>query len=158
MSPEARRQEGLCGGCGLRPARLEAKKRSSRPGVRKTNIRYLNVSSLPVPADFATIDVSFISLRLVLPAVKTLLSSGAPIIALIKPQFEVGKGKVGKGGVVRSQQEHMRVIDEISTAGLGLGYQVGGVIESPLLGPKGNKEFFIHLKGVEISDEEFHVF
>ena len=87
--------------------------------LEKTNIRYLNVSSLPVPADFATIDVSFISLRLVLPAVKTLLSSGAPIIALIKPQFEVGKGKVGKGGVVRSQQEHMRVIDEISTAGRG---------------------------------------
>jgi 23S rRNA (cytidine1920-2'-O)/16S rRNA (cytidine1409-2'-O)-methyltransferase len=126
--------------------------------LEKTNIRYLNVSSLPAPADFATIDVSFISLRLVLPAVKTLLSSRAPIIALIKPQFEVGKGKVGKGGVVRSQQEHMRVIDEISTAGRGLGYQVGGVIESPLLGPKGNKEFFIHLKDVEISDEEFHVF
>ena len=100
------------------------------------------------PADLATIDVSFISLRLVLPAVKTLLNSGAAIIALIKPQFEVGKGKVGRGGVVRSPQEHMRVIDEISPAGVGLGYQVGGIIESPLLGPKGNKEFFIHLKAV----------
>jgi hypothetical protein len=90
-------------GCGLRPTRLEAKKRSSRPGVRKNKYPLPECPSLPVPADFATIDVSFISLRLVLPAVKTLLRSGAPIIALIKPQFEVGKGKVGKGGVVRSQ-------------------------------------------------------
>ena len=65
--------------------------------LEKTNIRYLHVSSLPVPADFATIDVSFISLRLVLPAVKTLLNSGAPIIALIKPQFEVGKGQSREG-------------------------------------------------------------
>ena len=115
--------------------------------LEKTNIRYLNVSNLPLPADLATIDVSFISLRLVLPQVKTLLSSGAPIIALIKPQFEVGKGKVGKGGVVHAQEEHTRVIDEISTAAVGLGYHVGGVVESPLLGPKGNKEFFIHLQG-----------
>ena len=114
--------------------------------LEKRNIRYLNVSDLPRPADLATIDVSFISLRLVLPQVKTLLHAGAPVIALIKPQFEVGKGKVGKGGVVRSHPEHMRVVDEISTAARGLGYDVGGVIESPLLGPKGNKEFFIHLK------------
>jgi 23S rRNA (cytidine1920-2'-O)/16S rRNA (cytidine1409-2'-O)-methyltransferase len=114
--------------------------------IEKTNIRYLSVSDLPRPADFATIDVSFISLRLVLPQVKTLLNSGAPIVALIKPQFEVGKGKVGKGGVVRSQQEHIRVVDEISAAAVGLGYHVSGVIESPLLGPKGNKEFFIYLK------------
>jgi 23S rRNA (cytidine1920-2'-O)/16S rRNA (cytidine1409-2'-O)-methyltransferase len=114
--------------------------------LERTNIRYLNVSDLPRPADFATIDVSFISLRLVLPKVKTLLNTGAQILALIKPQFEVGKGKVGKGGVVRSREEHLRVIEEISTAALGLGYHPGGVIESPLLGPKGNKEFFIHLK------------
>ena len=114
--------------------------------LEKTNIRYLHVSNLPIPADLATIDVSFISLRLVLPRVKTLLSSGAPIIALIKPQFEVGKGKVGKGGVVRAQEEHTRVIDEISNAAVGLGYHVGGVIESPLLGPAGNKEFFIQLQ------------
>lgn len=116
--------------------------------LEKTNIRYLEVFNLPVPADLATIDVSFISLRLVLPQVKTLLGSGAPIIALIKPQFEVGKGKVGKGGVVRAQEEHTRVIDEISAAAVGLGYQIGGVIESPLLGPKGNKEFFVYLQGV----------
>jgi 23S rRNA (cytidine1920-2'-O)/16S rRNA (cytidine1409-2'-O)-methyltransferase len=94
----------------------------------------------------ATIDVSFISLRLVLPQVRTLLIAGAAVIALIKPQFEVGKGKVGKGGVVRSHEEHMRVIDEISRAAVGFGYHVCGTIESPLLGPKGNKEFFVYLK------------
>jgi 23S rRNA (cytidine1920-2'-O)/16S rRNA (cytidine1409-2'-O)-methyltransferase len=114
--------------------------------LEKTNIRALNVSDLPRPADFATIDVSFISLRLVLPQVKTLLSTGGAIIALIKPQFEVGKGKVGKGGVVRSAEEHVRVVDEISDAAAKLGYSVCAVIESPLLGPKGNKEFFIHLE------------
>ncbi|HEY7317000.1 MAG TPA: TlyA family RNA methyltransferase [Candidatus Binatia bacterium] len=121
--------------------------------LEKTNIRYLDVSNLPVPADLAVIDVSFISLRLVLPRVKALLSSGAQIIALIKPQFEVGKGRVGKGGVVRAQEEHTRVIDEISNAAVGLGYQIGGVIESPLLGPKGNKEFFIQLQPT--SDAKF---
>lgn len=114
--------------------------------LEKKNIRYLNVSDLPRPADLATIDVSFISLRLVLPQVKTLIHAGAPVLALIKPQFEVGKGRVGKGGVVRSHEEHVRVVSEISAVARGLGYHVGGVIESPLLGPKGNKEFFIHLK------------
>jgi 23S rRNA (cytidine1920-2'-O)/16S rRNA (cytidine1409-2'-O)-methyltransferase len=67
------------------------------------------------------------------------------IVALIKPQFEVGKGKVGKGGVVRSHEEHERVIEEIRSAAVKLGYAVRGVIESPLLGPAGNKEFFIYL-------------
>ena len=67
-------------------------------------------------------------------------------MALIKPQFEVGKGKVGKGGVVRSAEEHNRVIDEISLAAVDCGYRVLAVTESPLLGPKGNKEFLLHLK------------
>jgi 23S rRNA (cytidine1920-2'-O)/16S rRNA (cytidine1409-2'-O)-methyltransferase len=111
----------------------------------KTNIRYLEVGDLLSPVHLATIDVSFISLKLVLPRVKTLLAPGGSIIALIKPQFEVGKGKVGKGGVVRSTDEHERVIREIKDAAVGLGLGVEGVIESPLLGPKGNKEFLIHL-------------
>jgi len=113
--------------------------------LERRNIRYLEVSDLPSLADLATIDVSFISLRLVLPKVKTLLSGGGEIIALIKPQFEVGKGKVGKGGVVRSSAEHVRVIDEIKEAATGLGFTTQEVTESPLLGPKGNKEFLIHL-------------
>ena len=117
----------------------------------KTNIRYLNLSSLPSAADLATIDVSFISLKLVLSQVKTLLTSGGEIIALIKPQFEVGKGKVGKGGVVRSHAEHMRVIGEIKDAAVGLGFVVRGITDSPLLGPKGNKEFLIHLGRSKLS-------
>jgi 23S rRNA (cytidine1920-2'-O)/16S rRNA (cytidine1409-2'-O)-methyltransferase len=119
------------------------------PRVRvfeKTNIRYFDLKRLPRAADLATIDVSFISLKLVLPQVKSLLVEGGDVIALIKPQFEVGKGKVGKGGVVRSADEHTRVIDEIKTAAVQLGFDVLGVTESPLLGPKGNKEFLIHLR------------
>ena len=94
----------------------------------------------------ATIDVSFISLRLVLPAVQRLLAPKGEILALIKPQFEVGREKVGKGGVVRSHEEHLRVIQEIKDAAEKLGLECAGVTESPLLGPKGNKEFFIYLK------------
>jgi 23S rRNA (cytidine1920-2'-O)/16S rRNA (cytidine1409-2'-O)-methyltransferase len=117
--------------------------------LERRNIRYLETSDLLSPADMATIDVSFISLRLVLPKVKTLLRRGAEIIALIKPQFEVGKGKVGKGGVVRSYAEHVRVIDEIKEAAAALGFTIEDVTESPLLGPKGNREFLIYLTDPE---------
>jgi 23S rRNA (cytidine1920-2'-O)/16S rRNA (cytidine1409-2'-O)-methyltransferase len=113
--------------------------------LEKTNIRYLEPANLPSVADIATIDVSFISLRLVLPKVKSLLRPGGEIVALIKPQFEVGKGKVGKGGVVRCHDEHMRVIEEIKEVASVLGFVIAGITESPLLGPKGNKEFLIHL-------------
>lgn len=112
----------------------------------KTNIRYFDPERLPRAADLATIDASFISLKLILPQVRKLLVPDGDIIALIKPQFEVGKGKVGKGGVVRSQEEHARVIDEIQSAAVGFRCQPRRVIESPLLGPKGNKEFLIHLR------------
>ena len=112
----------------------------------KTNIRYLELSQLPRAADLATIDASFISLKLILPQVKTLLVEHADVIALIKPQFEVGKGKVGKGGVVRAPEEHARVISEITAAAAELGFDILGVTESPLLGPKGNREFLTHLR------------
>ncbi len=112
----------------------------------KTNVRYLTAADLPQAADVATLDLSFISLRLVLLPIKGLLVPGGAVVALIKPQFEVGKGKVGKGGVVRSSDEHRRVIGEISDAAIALSFAVCGVTESPLLGPKGNKEFFIHLR------------
>jgi 23S rRNA (cytidine1920-2'-O)/16S rRNA (cytidine1409-2'-O)-methyltransferase len=111
----------------------------------KKNIRYLAPADLPDAADLATIDVSFISLRLVLPPVQKLLGHGSEIVALIKPQFEVGKGKVGKGGVVRSPDEHARVIEEVQAAAESLGLTVQGVTESPLLGPKGNREFLLYL-------------
>jgi len=114
--------------------------------LEKKNIRYLEAQELPEAPGLATIDVSFISLRLVLPKVKELLTPNGEILALIKPQFEVGKGKVGKGGVVRSHEEHLRVIEEIQQASVLLKLEVGGVTESPLLGPKGNREFFIYLR------------
>jgi len=114
--------------------------------LEKTNIRYLELSRLPRAADLATIDASFISLKLILPCVRLLLVPHGDVVALIKPQFEVGKGKVGKGGVVRAPEEHARVIEEIRAAALGSSYDVLGVTESPLLGPKGNKEFLIHLR------------
>ncbi len=114
--------------------------------LEKSNIRYLEARELPEPPQLATIDVSFISLRLVLPKVKELLASQGEILALIKPQFEVGKDKVGKGGVVRSREEHRRVIEEIQQASVSLKLEIGGVTESPLLGPKGNREFFIYLR------------
>ncbi len=81
-----------------------------------------------------------------MPCVKQLLAARREIIALIKPQFEVGKGKVGKGGVVRAAEEHARVIGEIRDSATVLGYETVGVTESPLLGPKGNKEFLIYLR------------
>jgi 23S rRNA (cytidine1920-2'-O)/16S rRNA (cytidine1409-2'-O)-methyltransferase len=117
--------------------------------LEKTNIRYLKVDELAEPAQFATIDASFISLRLILPAVRGLLVPRGEILALIKPQFEVGKGKVGKGGVVRRPDEHERVIGEIKATSRALEFEVAGVTESPLLGPKGNKEFFIYLRKLD---------
>ncbi len=114
--------------------------------LEKTNIRHLDAGRLPEPPELATIDASFISLRLILPAVRDLLAPRGEIVALIKPQFEVGKGKVGKGGVVRRSEEHERVIEEIRQAALALGLEILGVTESPLQGPKGNREFFIYLR------------
>jgi 23S rRNA (cytidine1920-2'-O)/16S rRNA (cytidine1409-2'-O)-methyltransferase len=116
--------------------------------LEKTNIRYLEPDALPGRAELASIDVSFISLKLVLPRLKLLLIPRHEVIALIKPQFEVGKGQVGKGGVVRSSREHERVIAAMTTAAIEQGYHVVGVIESPLLGPKGNKEFLMYLRAL----------
>lgn len=114
--------------------------------LEKTNIRHLDGATLPFVPQLATIDASFISLKLILPKVRALIAADAAVIALIKPQFEVGKGKVGKGGVVRSAEEHQRVIEEIRQSAVDCDFQVLGVTESPLLGPKGNKEFLLYLK------------
>jgi 23S rRNA (cytidine1920-2'-O)/16S rRNA (cytidine1409-2'-O)-methyltransferase len=113
------------------------------PRVRvmdKTNIRHLK------QIHGAVIDVSFISLRLVVPAVSELLVQEAFIIPLIKPQFEVEKGQVGKGGVVRDPSLHQQVIDRLSRFFQEAGWIVRGHIASPLLGPKGNKEFFVYAR------------
>jgi len=113
--------------------------------LEKTNIRYLTPERLGERADGAVIDVSFISLRLVIPPVSNLLKEKAMIITLIKPQFEVGKKEVGKGGVVRDPRLHERVIKEIINFSKALGWQKKGLIPSPILGPKGNKEFLLFL-------------
>lgn len=111
----------------------------------KTNIRYLTPQDLGEQADGAVIDVSFISLRLVIPPVSQLVAPKGWIIALIKPQFEVGKGQVGKGGVVRDPSLHQKVILDITGFCEDQGWSPLGTLESPLLGPKGNREFLLYL-------------
>ncbi len=110
----------------------------------RANIRAFDPARLPQPADLAVIDVSFISLRLVLPAVVALVRRGGIILALVKPQFEVGKGEVGKGGVVRDPAQHTAVVQAIQQFGVGLGLLCRGDHPSPILGPKGNREFFVY--------------
>jgi 23S rRNA (cytidine1920-2'-O)/16S rRNA (cytidine1409-2'-O)-methyltransferase len=114
--------------------------------LERTNIRNLRREDLAEQPDLAVIDASFISLSIVLPATLALLMADASIVALIKPQFEVGKGAVGKGGVVRNADQHDQVVTKIRTLAEQLGCHVVGVIESPILGPKGNKEFLICLQ------------
>lgn len=113
--------------------------------LERTNIRHLTAERLDETPDLAVIDASFISLAKVLPATLALLSPGSDIIALIKPQFEVGKGQVGKGGVVRDPEQHARVIESIKQTAEQAGCRVLNLCESPILGPKGNREFLIHL-------------
>jgi len=113
--------------------------------LERRNIRYLPREEIPEEVDLVTIDCSFISLKLVIPPVLKFLKEKAEILALIKPQFEVGKGEVGKGGVVRDPEKHERVIREIWDFSTSLGLKPQGVVESPLLGPKGNREFFLYL-------------
>jgi len=113
--------------------------------IERTNIRYMPFNALPCPVDFITVDVSFISLKIVVPAVMKFMKRAATIVALIKPQFEVGKGKVGKGGVVRNPDLHNEVISQLTDFFIDKGFLCKPVIPSPILGPKGNREFFIHL-------------
>ncbi len=112
----------------------------------RTNIRYMSPEDLPEPVDIVTIDVSFISLRIVVPAVLNLMKKHGEILALIKPQFEVGKGKVGKGGVVKDADLHEEVIHSLSAFFTETGLSCEAVMPSPILGPKGNKEFVIFMK------------
>ncbi len=114
--------------------------------LEKTNIRYLEPERLPEIPDMAVIDASFISLDKVLPNTIRLIKDGAVIIALIKPQFEVGRGEVGKGGVVRDGDKHREVIGAVRTLAENLGLEVHGEVESPILGPKGNREFLILMR------------
>ena len=113
--------------------------------MERTNARHLQPGDLPEPIALAVVDASFISLRLLLPPLLPLFGGPAAIVALIKPQFEVGRGRVGKGGVVRDADLHQEVIDEITAFASELGLVNRGVIPSPILGPKGNREFLVWL-------------
>jgi len=112
----------------------------------RQNIRHLCPDRLPVTPELVVIDVSFISLELVLGPLRTLCLPGAAVLALVKPQFEVGKGNVGKGGVVRDPGLRQQATHGVAAAATGLGYVVIGALESPVPGPKGNIETFLHLR------------
>lgn len=107
----------------------------------RTNARDLTPDDFDRTFDLAVMDVSFISVKKVIPAVITLLKPAGKLIVLIKPQFEVGRGEVGKGGIVREPEKHERVVTEINAFALENGLAVEGIIDSPILGAEGNKEF-----------------
>ncbi|MFA5027395.1 MAG: TlyA family RNA methyltransferase [Candidatus Methylomirabilota bacterium] len=113
--------------------------------LERTNIRHLAPDALPARAELAVIDVSFISLEVVLPAVLPLLAEPAEVVALVKPQFEAGRGRVGKRGVVRDPAVHREVLERVAAVADGLGLSLRGLTASPLLGPMGNREFLVHL-------------
>jgi len=112
--------------------------------MERVNARYLQ--GLPEPVQLVTIDASFISLRLLLPAARRLLAPGGQIIALVKPQFEAGKDRVGKGGVVRDPAVHRQVLTDIVDWAAAHDFGPQGLVPSPILGPKGNREFLLWLK------------
>lgn len=115
--------------------------------MERTNFRYVTPGDFPgEKPDFASIDVSFISLRLILPVLKTLLVSGSDVVALIKPQFEAGKEQVGKKGIVRDSRVHEQVIQQIKAMALNEGFDVINLSYSPITGGEGNIEFLIHLR------------
>ena len=120
--------------------------------IERTNIRHYDGAGITDGIDLAVLDASFISLKMIIPAVLGLIKDGALLVALIKPQFEVEKGEVGNRGVVREPALHQRVLAEIETFCRGLGLTVLGTCESLLTGPAGNREFFICLKKPPDSD------
>ncbi len=112
--------------------------------LERTNARYLTIENIPEPIDLIVCDASFIGLQTVLPAAMSLAAHNARMVALIKPQFEVGKGRVGKGGVVREPELHVEVCEKIRVwLESQPGWSVLGIADSPIKGPEGNKEFLI---------------
>lgn len=114
--------------------------------MERTNIRYVKPEDIADVLDFASIDVAFISLKLVIPVVKDLLKDDGEIVALIKPQFEAGREKVGKKGVVRETSTHFEVVKAISDFSIKNGFTIIGITYSPIKGPEGNIEYLIYLK------------
>lgn len=114
--------------------------------MEKTNVRYLTREQLGEEADFASVDVSFISLKLVLPALYPLLKDEAELVCLVKPQFEAGREKVGKKGVVRDPAVHREVLEQVTAFAAGQHYTVLDLAYSPIKGPEGNIEYLMYLK------------
>ena len=113
--------------------------------LERTNARYLSREQIPEPLDFASIDVSFISLKLILPALRPLLGEGGQVVALVKPQFEAGREKVGKKGVVRDPKVHLEVLEQFLIHADEADFSVKGLTFSPIRGPEGNIEYLGHL-------------
>ncbi len=113
--------------------------------LERQNLRLLSREAIPDPIDLITLDLSFISLTLVLPRLLEFLRPSGELLALVKPQFEVGKGKVGKGGVVRDPALQREAVARVAAAAKALGFQVSPGFPSPLKGPKGNQEYFLYL-------------
>jgi 23S rRNA (cytidine1920-2'-O)/16S rRNA (cytidine1409-2'-O)-methyltransferase len=111
--------------------------------LERTNIRHLEKQEIPDPVDFATIDLSFISLKKVFAKVAEFLKNNDLILALVKPQFEVGKGEVGKGGIVREEEKRLTAVDSVRDFTETLGLETIGVFQSPVPGQKGNREYFL---------------
>ena len=114
--------------------------------IEKTNARYLRPEDIPDKAALAVIDVSFISLAKILPAVFDLLSEGGQVAALAKPQFEAGRGQVGKGGIVRDENTRREVLQKVIKEAESIGFTFIASCDSPISGADGNREFLIHLK------------
>lgn len=114
--------------------------------MERTNVRFLDCSRLPFSVDAAVADLSFISLKLILAKLANMIPSGGWIVPLVKPQFEVGREDVGKGGVVRDSEKIKLAVTSIKTFARDCGLEVLGELESPITGPKGNREFFLHLR------------
>ena len=112
----------------------------------RVNARALGREHVPEPCGIATADVSFISVTKVLPALLGLLAEGADAVVLVKPQFEVGRGQVGRGGIVKDPGLHARSVRAVAEAAAAAGYAVVGACASPIAGTEGNREFFLHLK------------
>ena len=114
--------------------------------MEKTNIRYVTKEQIPEPVDFVSIDVSFISLTKVLLPVKELLKENCQVVCLIKPQFEAGREKVGKKGVVRDKSVHLEVIEKILDYGKAIGFHILNLDYSPIKGPEGNIEYLLYME------------
>jgi 23S rRNA (cytidine1920-2'-O)/16S rRNA (cytidine1409-2'-O)-methyltransferase len=114
--------------------------------IERTNIRYLERERIPDEIDIATIDVSFISLLKVVPKVMEFLKKDGEIVALIKPQFEAGKGEVEKGGVIKDEEKRLKVVQKVKEELESFGLKTIGIMQSPILGQKGNVEYFIYLE------------